>query len=314
MAKKSTRRVAETISIVDLLKRFPDEGSCVEWLEHGRWGGTPVCPHCGGFENVSVVKSKKFTYWHKDCRKHFTVKTGTVMHSTKTSLQNWVAAIYLVLTARKGISAMQLSKELSVQYRTAWHMLHRIREACDSGTFKLSRVVEVDETLIGGKEPNKHKSKKTKEKGPAAGKTIVVGLKERGGMVLAGPVNKVNTQTMKWILEDNTEPETTIYSDESSIYNSLSDGSVNHSAGEYVRGDVHTNSIENFWSLFKRSINGTWHHVSVKHLSRYLAEATFRLNQGNCQVDTMDRIAAVAIGIGASGCLTRSLLHEAGRS
>ena len=299
------KRVAETISIVGLLKRFPDEDTCVEWLEHARWGDIahpssvrPVCPHCGGYENISQPKSKKYTYWHKDCRKQFTVKTGTVMHSSKTSLQNWIVAIYMVLTARKGVSAIQLSKELSVQYKTAWHMLHRIREACDSGTFKLSRVVEVDETLIGGKEPNKHKSKKTKEKGPAAGKTIVVGLKERGGMVLAGPVKKVNSRVMKWILEDNTEPGTTIYSDESAIYTSLSDERVNHSAGEYVRGDVHTNSIENFWSLFKRSINGTWHHVSVKHLSRYLAEATFRLNQGSCQVDTMDRIAAVAIGIG----------------
>ena len=304
MKTQTKKRAADTLSIVELFKRFPDEDACVAWLEQARWhdptSGSvrPVCPHCGGYENVSQPNSKKYTYWHKDCRKHFTVKTGTVMHASKTSTQNWIVAIYYMLTARKGISAMQLSKELGVQYRTAWHMMHRIREACASGTFKLSRVVEVDEVYVGGKEKNKHESKKTGAKGGSQGKATVVGLRERKGMVLAGPVDKVNSQMMKWIIEDNTEPGTTIYSDEAPLYKAISNETVNHHKGEYVRGDVHTNSIESVWSVFKRSIMGTWHHISVKHLRRYVNEATFRLNQGNCQVDTLDRMAAVALSIG----------------
>ena len=141
-----------SFSIRQLLRRFSSEEKCIQWLEQARWDGRPVCPHCGGVENISTPKSKAFTYWHRDCRKYFTVKTGTVLHSTKTPTQNWMAAIFSVLTARNGLSAMRLSKELGVQYRTAWHMLHRIREACGNGEFTLTRAIEVDESHIGGKE------------------------------------------------------------------------------------------------------------------------------------------------------------------
>ena len=295
---KSKKHIAKTISLRELLQRFPTEDDCVTWLEEVRWQGTPVCPHCGGFENVSQPKSKKYTYWHKDCRKQFTVKTGTVMHSSKTSTQNWLIAMYMVLTARKGVSAMQLSKELGVQYKTAWYMLHRIREACASGSFKFSRVVEVDETYIGGKEKNKHESKKLHAGRGPVGKTAVVGIKERGGKVSAKPVSNVNKAMMEDYVGTHVTEDATIYSDEASVYDNISDGRVNHGAGEYVRGDVHTNSIEAVWSIFKRSIHGTWHHVSPKHLGRYVNEATFRLNEGNCQVDTMDRMKALVASVG----------------
>ena len=186
MARK---RMATTISVTKLLKYFSTEETCIAWLEQARWNGKPTCPHCQGQDSISLVQSKRFTYWHKNCRKHFTVKTGTVMHSSKTTTQNWIVALYYVLTARKGVSAMQLSKELGVQYRTAWYMLHRIREACAGGQFKLSRVVEVDETYIGGTAKNKHASKKAKHKGTGmVGKQAVLGIRERQGRTKLLPI------------------------------------------------------------------------------------------------------------------------------
>ena len=184
---ESGRRIAETISVVQLFRLFPDEQACHAWLEDARWEGKPICPHCGGIENISRPPSKPHTYWHKDCRKQFTVTTGTCMHATKRPLQDWIYAIYSVLTARKGVSAMQLAKELGVQYRTAWHMLHRIREACGKGDFKLTNVVEADETHIGGKEGNKHESKNLHAGRGTVGKSAVAGARERGGKVKAQP-------------------------------------------------------------------------------------------------------------------------------
>ena len=182
---ESGKRVAETISVVELFRVFPNEDACYRRIEEARWGGNhgwdpadvrvhPVCPHCGGMDNIRAEKNRAHYYWHKDCRKRFTVTTGTCMHATKRPLQDWIYAIYSVLTARKGVSAMQLSKELGVQYRTAWHMLHRIREACDRGDFTLREIVEADETYIGGKEGNKHESKKLHAGRGAVGSRQVV--------------------------------------------------------------------------------------------------------------------------------------------
>lgn len=295
MAKK---RRAETIGIVELLTRFDTDQACREWLEQVRWNGEPICPHCGGIENITRPPSKPTQYWHKDCRKQFTVTTGTVMHSTRTPLRNWIVVIYSVLTARKGVSAMQLSKELGVQYRTAWYMLHRVREACQGGDFTLSNVCEVDETYVGGKEKNKHASKRRKEGRGTVGKAAVAGIRERDGKVVAQPMERITGNTMRSFVEQNIAPDATIYSDESAVYNNISDGTVKHSAGEYVDGDIHTNGIESVWSVFKRSIVGTWHHVSVKHLGRYVNEAAFRLNEGNCQIDTIDRMESLVSRIG----------------
>ena len=157
---------AETISIVQLLRMFPDQETCIAWLERVWWNGEPTCAHCGACDKISPPKSKPHAYWCGHCRKHFTVTTGTIMHATKTPLQNWIVAIYSVMTARKGVSAMQLSKELGVQYRTAWYMLHRIREACANGEFRLNNIVEMDEVYIGGKEAI---STPTRSCGPAVG-------------------------------------------------------------------------------------------------------------------------------------------------
>ena len=292
------KRRAKTISVTQLLRRFSTEERCIAWLERAKWNNIPVCPYCGGTENISRPKSKPFTYWHRDCRKQFTMKNGSVMHASKTPTQNWIVAIYSVLTARKGVSAMQLSKEVGVQYRTAWYMLHRIREACAKGEFMLSDVVEVDETYIGGKERNRHESKKLKSGRGTVGKTPVIGARELDGKVVAKPIQKADKITTTDFVESCTERGSTVYTDDASAYSALLNRydheTVNHSAKELVWGEVHTNSIENVGALFKRSMHGTWHHVSEKHLNRYVNEDAFRLNDGNCEVDTIDRMRSLA--------------------
>lgn len=293
-----------TISVTDLYDIFPNEDSCYRWLENWRWKGEPACPHCGGLEDIrKPPPSKPHHYWCKPCRKFFTVTTGTVMHAMKISLRKWIYAIYSLMTARKGVSAMQLSKELSVQYKTAWYMLHRIREACGRGNFKLTGVVEVDETYVGGKRENMRHARRKQFKGRGAvGKAAVVGVRERGGDLIAVPTDRVDAQTLVGFVKRNVEPGPQVFTDGATAYKNL-DGEythemVAHSAGEYVRGMVHTNGIESAWALLKRAINGMWHHVSQKHLARYVNEVAFRLNQGSVQVDILDRMGQWASRIG----------------
>ena len=225
------------------------------------------------------------------------------MHSTKKPLQDWIYAVYSVLTARKGVSAMQLSKELGCQYRTAWYMLQRVREACDGGMFQLALTgtVEIDETYVGGRERNKRK--KTNAGRGTVGKVPVVGARERGGKVVASPVKATDAKTLMKFIESHVELDSMVYTDGATVYEAIlpevyRHDSVRHSRNEWSRGDVHTNSIESVWSLLKRAIYGTWHHVSVKHLARYVNEVSFRLNEGRCQVDTMDRMESLFYRMG----------------
>ena len=303
------KKIATTISIVELLRMFPDNESCIKWLEKVRWDGVPTCNKCGCTERISTAPSKPNTYWCGECRSHFTVTTGTILHATKTSLQNWIVAIYSVMTARKGVSAMQLSKEIGVQYRTAWYMLHRIREACSGGVFKLDNVVEIDETYVGGKESNKHLDKKLNAGRGAVGKVPVIGAKERQGDVIAKPIKNSDGKTAREFVADAVKSNATIYTDDSKIYNHLplNHDTVNHSEKQWAKGDVNTNSIESVWALLKRSINGTWHHVSPKHLHRYVNEATMRLNIGNCEFDTIDRMDALVRNVGGKRIAYRDL-------
>lgn len=302
----SDKRLAETMSVVQLFKRFPNEDACYTWLEDVRWQGQPVCPHCGGIDRV-VDDPRPRHYRCKDCRKRFTATTGTCLHATKKPLQDWVYVIYSVLTARKGVSAMQLSKELGCQYRTAWHMLHRIREACGRGDFMLDGTVEADETYIGGKRKNMSHAKRRELKDAGrgtVGKEAVIGARERGGKVVAKPVATTDSATVIHFIEDKVEQGSTVYTDDATAYDALP-GIINqfqhetvvHGAGEYVRGEVHTNGIESVWAVLKRSITGTWHHISPKHLERYINEVTFRLNEGNCEVDTIDRMDAIVVSM-----------------
>lgn len=292
--------VATTISIVSLLKKFSTEHKAVKWLERSIWHGKPICPHCGGIENITP-SPKVFSYWHKDCRNVFTIKTNSVMHSSKVSMRNWAVAMYYLLTARKGISSMQLSKELGVTQKTAWFMLGRLREACKQGMGPFSGEVEIDETYIGGLEKNKHAHKKAKLGTGAIGKQAVMGLRVRNGAVMASVIDKVDQRTLQGIIGRQVVLGSTIYTDEHGAYRGLNAGynhlTVSHSAKEFVNEMAHTNGIESVWALLKRGFTGTFHHWSMKHCQHYVDEFVFRLNQGNVRIDTLDRMASLASGI-----------------
>ena len=199
-------------------------------------------------------------------------------------------------TSRKSISSLQLSKELDITQKTAWFLLHRVREACKQGDWKLENVVEVDETYIGGKERNKHKNKQLKKGRGPVGKQAVIGARERDGDVRALAISKTDGKALKGFVHKNVEPGSTVYTDDHRGYLGLegvNHDTVKHSAKEYVNGMAHTNGIGSVWAVLKRSYNGTFHHFSMKHVQRYVDEFTFRLNEGNCDIDTIDRIKSV---------------------
>lgn len=308
------RRIAHTLSIVDVLDKFSTEEKARAWFEQNRWHGTPTCTHCGNTERVSRPPSRPDAYWCPTCQKRFTVRMGTVMHDSKLPLRAWAVTIYSVLTARKGISSLQLSKELGITQKSAWFLLQRIREACQQVTGKLDQVVEIDETYIGGKSHNKHASTRPWVGQGMGGKQPVLGMRQRRGPTKTVPIARTNQDTLYPLIHEHVEPGAIICTDDHGAYRNLSrlgytHHAVAHSVGEYARGRANTNAIESVWSVLKRSIHGTWHHVSVKHLARYLNEATFRLNEGNCQVDTIDRMTALSQGLAGKRLTYKRLIH-----
>ena len=294
--QKRKKRVAKTLSLFDLMQQYPTEESAVQYFEQQRWGDSPVCTKCGCDHKITKQKNYKKGYWCGACREYFTAFTGTPMeHSRVRDVRKWLFAAYLLMTARKGISSLQLSKELNVTQTTAWYMLHRLRLACGDDQDALAGEVEMDATYFGGKEGNKHESKKLKAGRGTVGKQAVVGMRERQGKVVAMPVATEDKDTIKTAVKSTVQPGSMIYTDEHKSYNvigSLPYGHkrVNHSAREYVNGMAHTNGIESVWGVMKRGFNGVYHHWSKKHCGQYINEFTFRLNEGNVEIDTQDRL------------------------
>ncbi len=265
-------------------------------LEQLRWGTKPVCVKCGCTGRITKQKNYKKGYWCGDCRGYFNAFTETPLeHNRVRDARMWLFAAYLLMTARKGISAMQLSKELDVSYPTAWYMLHRLRLACGNNLEALSGEVEMDATYIGRAEKNKHSHKKLKAGRGTVGKQAVLGMREREGRVKAMPVEGEDKATIHSAVLANIEVGTTIYTDDHKGYKDIGGDyyqheSVKHSAREYVNGMAHTNGVESVWSVIKRGFNGVYHNWSKKHCQQYVNEFTFRLNEGNVKRDTQDRL------------------------
>jgi transposase-like protein len=288
-----------TVSTYQFLKQFTDEASARAYLEQQRWQGHPVCPHCGSMERIQKRKIDGY-YRCLSCKVDFTVRTGTIFERSHVPLDKWLYAMYLISTVRKGISSLQLSKEIGVTQKTAWFMLQRIRQACGSGANSpddfLSGIIEADETYIGGKEMNKHESKKLKAGRGTIGKAIVLGLRERDGRVKASVINNTSAKAIQARVRKTVAPGATLYTDEHASYNGMVEYQhqvVNHSAKQFVDGMAHTNGIESVWAVLKRGFYGVYHSFSEKHLQRYVDEFAYRLNEGNCKVHTMDRIDAL---------------------
>lgn len=277
---------ADFNSIIELLKAFPDEQSCIEHLEELRWNGYVVSP----FDPTSkVYKCKGNKYRCKNTGKYFNVKTQTLFDNTKIALQKWFLAIWLVTSHKKGISSMQLARDIDVTQKTSWFMLHRIRKCFGiENNNDLDGDVEVDETYVGGKNKNRHANKKVKN---AQGRSMkdkaaVVGMVERGGKLNARKVDDVGVRTLTNEIVRNVKETANINTDEWIGYSALATmynhSVVNHGKGEYVDGNVHTNTVEGFWSLLKRGIIGIYHFVSKKHLQNYVDEFVFRYNTREC--------------------------------
>lgn len=277
--------LAKFNTLFDLFEAFPTEQSAIDHLTAIRWAGGEFCAVNGCVDAKIFHFSDGKTHKCSVCRARFSIKVGTIFQDTKIPLRKWFAAIWLITNHPKGIASTTLATDLGITQKSAWHVLHRLRHAARTDSFNapLDGEVEVDETYVGGKEINRPKSKRKGTVG-TAGKTAVVGAVSRKGRMVAKVVTRTNKETLDGFVHENVSPSATIVStDEHGGYKYLSrtynHQVVRHSAGEYVKGDAHTNSIEGAWSLLKRQIIGTHHWVSAKHLNRYVGEMVFRYNR-----------------------------------
>ena len=305
------------LSLVEINRMFPDDDTAREWIERIRWPEGPVCPHCGSHRITHPVAHKTMTHRCKDCRRWFSVRTGTVMQSSKLGCQVWVLAVYLLNTGLKGQASMKLHRDLGITQKTAWHLAHRIRESWDeNGGSLFAGPAESDETYIGGKRKNMPRKKRKELTGRGAvGKAAVVGVKDRvTNRIAARRVARTDTPHVAGFVAEKVQLGATVYTDEATAYKALGPWfdheSVNHSVGEYVRGMASTNGIESFWAMLKRGYQGTFHKFSEKHLDRYVREFAGRHNIR--PRDTLDMMRSVAIGMVGKRLRYRDLIADNG--
>ena len=278
-------------SVYEFFERFPDEEAAFEYIEARRWPNGIACPICGS----TAVRSWPKPHYHRcgDCNKVYTVRTGTIFERSHVPLHKWLFAMYLTQVSRKGVSSVQLAKQIGVTQKTAWFMLHRIREACEPKKVKLDGVVEVDETYLGGKPRNK--DSRPKPPGPRGiyNKQPVIGFRQRQGKVVMVPIQHTRIGLMEETLRAWIEEGATVYTDGHGSYNRLDqwyDHSVtSHDIWEYYINGVHTNSVESIWAVLKRGYHGIYHQFSPKHTHRYGWEFGFRLSNPDA-MDAIDKI------------------------
>ncbi len=289
---------------------FHDADKAREWLEARLWRDGRPCPHCGVMDQSTLMKGKSHRpglYQCNACREPFTVTVGTLYERSKVPLNKWLAATHLMMASKKGMSALEIGRLLGLSKKTAWFLCHRIRESLREtkpeplgGKYL---VVEADESYVGGREKNKHASKRTPGSQGGSGKEAVVSLVQRGGRVRSQHMAAVTGKTLKEVLHAQIDLDSYLMTDDNIVYRAVGEAfelheTVNHSIGEYVRGEAHTNTVEGYFSILKRGIIGTFHHVSQQHLKRYLAEFDFRYNERSALgVNDSERMARSIPGI-----------------
>lgn len=313
--QKMAKPKREKLSVYKFWQMFPDEEAAEKFFENERWGESGrSCPHCGSLRTVETKNRKPAPYRCKDCRKHFSIKSGSVMYKSKLTLHQWLYAMYLLSTSLKGVSSTKLGNELGIKQEHAWHLAHKIRTAMEQGNGFFTKPCEADETYIGGLEKNKHTNKRKHDGRGTKGKTAVLGIKERESKKVAVKVTTDTTgKTLSGFIGSHVEAGNTVYTDEHKGYNPIATEynhkTVKHSVGQYVDGQIHTNGMESFWATLKRGYIGTYHRLSEKHLQKYADEFAYRHNAR--ETDTIDQIKSVVKGMEGKRLTYRELTGNA---
>ena len=313
MANKAPgKHFKEGLSTRKFFKIFPDDKAAERWFIKERWPNGVCCPYCGSLSVNTKSNHTSMPYRCKEtgCRKWFSVKTGTPMQSSKIGYYDWLYAMYCIATNLKGVSSMKLHRELEITQKSSWFMLHRIRHVWNTGPKEsFQGPVEADETYFGGKRRNMPKAKRAQLEGRGpVGKTAVVGVKDRATKrVSAKVVEDTTSESLQGFVQENIQAGATVYTDDATAYDGLPNReSVKHSLYEYVRGPIHTNGVESFWSMLKRAHMGTFHRLSPKHLHRYIGEFVGRHNSR--PLDTIDQMAGMVRGMEGKRLRYRDLI------